>query len=268
MTAFDEMKGTDGQVRPAYAELSRWLARGAARRARLPPARGRAPVPPHRHHLCGLRRRGRAGAPDPVRRHPAHPVGGRMGARARGLEQRVKAINLYIKDIYGAARDPARRRRARRPGVPESGLPAGDERPEGAARHLCAYRRHRHRAGRRRRVLRAGGQCAHALRRLLHAGEPRDHAAAVSGAVLAPPRRAGRELSRRTARHAEIGGAAYRRGRPDRRAAHARASTTPPITSIPSSPTSSASNWSRAATSSSRTRSCTCARPRARSAST
>ncbi len=46
------------------------------------------------------------------------------------------------------------------------------------------------------------------------------------------------------------------------------ASTTPPITSTRSWPTSSASSWSRAATCSSRTRWCTCAPPKGRSAST
>ena len=42
------------------------------------------------------------------------------------------------------------------------------------------------------------------------------------GAVLAPPRRAGRELSGRAAGHAEIGGAGLGVRRSDRRAAHAR----------------------------------------------
>ena len=46
------------------------------------------------------------------------------------------------------------------------------------------------------------------------------------------------------------------------------ASTTPPITSTRSWPTSSASSWSKAATCSSRTASSTCARRRGRSAST
>ena len=41
------------------------------------------------------------------------------------------------------------------------------------------HHRHRHRAHRRERVLRAGGQHAHAVRRLLHAGEPRSDDAHV-----------------------------------------------------------------------------------------
>jgi len=60
-----------------------------------------------------------------------------------------------------------------------SGLPAGDERTEGAARHLCPYRRHD--------IVRVDAETfyvledntPHALRRLLYAGEPGDHAAAV-----------------------------------------------------------------------------------------
>ena len=101
-------------------------------------------------------------------------------------------------------------------------LPPGDERAERAARHLRPHRRHRHRPRRRRDLLRARGQCAHALRRLLHAGEPRDHDAAVPGPVRAPPRRAGRELSGRAAGDAANRWRRQRRARPDRRAAHAR----------------------------------------------
>ncbi len=150
------------------------------------------------------------GAADPVRRDPAHPVGKRMDARCkRGLEAARQARSTPISCGHlPQARHPARRHRAGGPGLPEPGVPAGDERPERAARHLRAHRRHRHRARRCRHFLRAGGQCAHALRRLLHAGEPRDHDAAVPGPVRAPPRRAGRELSRRTAGDAAIGRAA------------------------------------------------------------
>ena len=42
------------------------------------------------------------GTPDPLRRHPPHSVGAaEWTLLSRGLEQRVKAINAYIKDIYG-----------------------------------------------------------------------------------------------------------------------------------------------------------------------
>ena len=246
--AFDEMTETDGQIRPVYAGLQSWL-------RELPPD-----VLEHRRREAELlfRRIGITfavyGEADSTERLIPFDVIPRILSSAewallrRGLEQRVKALNLYIKDVYG-------RREALKAGIvpggprlPEPGVPAGDERPQGAARHLRAYRRHRHRARRRRHLLRARGQCAHALRRLLHAGEPRDHDAAVPGAVLAPPRRAGRELSGRAA-----GDPANRSRRaprrPTRRSCCSRpASTTRPITSTPSSPTSSASSWSRAAT--------------------
>ena len=53
--------------------------------------------------------------------------------------------------------------------------------------------------------LRPRGQCPHAVRRLLHAGEPRGDDAALPGAVRRAPRRPGRELSRRAARDAALG---------------------------------------------------------------
>ena len=196
--------------------------RGPARRARPAPARGRVPVPPHRHHLRGLRRSRRPGAADPVRRPAAHPGRRRMGPAARRARAARQGDQPLHPRRLRPPRDPQGRHRAGGSGVPEPGVPAGDERPEGAARHLRAYRRHRHRARRSRDVLRAGGQCPHALRRLLHAGEPRDHAAAVSRAVRAPPRRAGRKLSRRAAGDAQVGGGIDIERRSDRRAADAR----------------------------------------------
>ena len=137
-----------------------------------------------------------------------------------------------------------------------------------AARHLRAHRRHRHRARRRRRLLRARGQCPHALRRLLHAGEPRGHDAAVPGSVRAPSRRAGRELSRRTAGDAEIGGAALRHARSDRRAADARRLQLGLLRALVPRRQARHRAGRGPRPASSRTTSSTCARPRARSAST
>ena len=98
----------------------------------------------------------------------------------------------------------------------------GDERPERAARRLCPHRRDRHRPGRRRQFHRAGGQCADALGRLLHAGKPRNHDAAVSGPVRPPPRRTRGTLSRRIAVGVALGGAALGLGGADGRADDAR----------------------------------------------
>src|SRR5262247_2025323 len=98
--AFDEMKGTDGGVRPAYAELSRWLGE----------------VPPdlldrRRVEAEFLFRRigitfavyGEAESTErliPFDVIPRILSSGECDTVRRGLEQRSRAINLYIKDIY------------------------------------------------------------------------------------------------------------------------------------------------------------------------
>jgi hypothetical protein len=63
-------------------------------------------------------------------------------------------------------------------------------------RHLLPHRRHRRGPGRARHLLCARGQCPHALRRLLHAGEPRGDAAALPRALRAASHRAGRAIPR------------------------------------------------------------------------
>ena len=181
----------------------------------------------------------------------------------------MQALNAFLDDIY-------HRQEILRAGrVPEGadrqerGLPARDDRHAAAGRRLHPHHRRRHRAHRRGRVLRAGGQCAHAVRRLLHAGEPRDDDAALPRAV---PARSGCGRSR-TIRNCCA--SRWPRSRPhklqghaDHRGADARASTTPPISSTPSSPTRWACSWSKARTCGSSTAMSRCARPRATSRST
>src|SRR3954453_434937 len=99
--AFDEMKGSDGELRPAYAELSRWL-------AEVPPD-----VLEYRRREAELifRRIGITfavyGEADAQERLIPFDVLPRILAAAewdllhRGIEQRVKTINAYIRDIYG-----------------------------------------------------------------------------------------------------------------------------------------------------------------------
>jgi uncharacterized circularly permuted ATP-grasp superfamily protein len=99
--AFDEMKGTDGALRPCYGELSRWL-------AEVPPD-----VLDYRRREAELifRRIGITfavyGQADEQERLIPFDVLPRILAAAewdllhKGLEQRVKAINAYIRDIYG-----------------------------------------------------------------------------------------------------------------------------------------------------------------------
>ena len=193
---FDEMGGSEGAVRPAYAELSRWLAE----------------VPPdvldfrRREAELVFRRIGITfavyGDAEAQERLIPFDVIPRILAAAewqtlqRGLEQRVKAINAYVKDIYD-------RREILKAGVVPEDLifqnPVfrpemnGQKVPHDIYVHIAGIDIVRVDAD---NVLRARGQCAHAVRRLLHAGEPRDHAAAFSGAVLALPRRAGQRIIR------------------------------------------------------------------------
>jgi len=100
--AFDEMKGHDGGVRPAYGELARWLAE----------------VPPD---ILAYRRReaelifrrigitfavyGEAEAQErliPFDVIPRIVSSGEWRLLEKGLTQRVNALNAFIKDIYGA----------------------------------------------------------------------------------------------------------------------------------------------------------------------
>src|SRR5271165_700576 len=98
--AFDEMTGTDGTVRPPYEQLKAWLA-------------GIAPdILDHRRREAELifRRIGITfavyGDADSTERLIPFDVLPRIiSAREwdlvrRGLEQRVRSINAYIKDIY------------------------------------------------------------------------------------------------------------------------------------------------------------------------
>jgi uncharacterized circularly permuted ATP-grasp superfamily protein len=98
--AFDEMTGTDGSIRPAYRELAEWLKE----------------VPPdqldHRRREAELlfRRIGITfavyGEAEAQERLIPFDVVPRILAAAewdrlrRGLEQRVQAINLFLKDVY------------------------------------------------------------------------------------------------------------------------------------------------------------------------
>jgi uncharacterized circularly permuted ATP-grasp superfamily protein len=99
--AFDEMNGAEGAIRPAYAELSQWL-------AEVPPD-----VLDYRRREAELLFRrigitfavyGEADAQErliPFDVIPRILSGSEWRLLRRGLEQRVTAINHYIKDVYG-----------------------------------------------------------------------------------------------------------------------------------------------------------------------
>ena len=139
--AFDEMNGVDGQIRPAYSQLSAWLS--DVRPDELDFRRREAEVLFRRIGIT-FAVYGEADATErliPFDVIPRILSGDRMahaqaraGAAGQG-HQRLHQGHLR------QARMPARRHRPRGPGVSEPGLPAGNERPEGAARHLRAHRR-------------------------------------------------------------------------------------------------------------------------------
>lgn len=59
----------------------------------------------------------------------------------KGLIQRVKPLNLLLKDVYGARE--ILRAGARRSGVPQSSVSSRDERTERALQRLYPHRRYR-----------------------------------------------------------------------------------------------------------------------------
>src|SRR5712692_1074764 len=99
--AFDEMRGLDGGVRPSYAALAAWL-------AEVPPdildQRRREAELLFRRIGITFAVYGEAEAQErliPFDVIPRILSAAEWDVVRRGLEQRVKAINLYIKDIYG-----------------------------------------------------------------------------------------------------------------------------------------------------------------------
>jgi uncharacterized circularly permuted ATP-grasp superfamily protein len=99
--AFDEMNGVDGQVRPAYSQLSSWLSE--VRPDVLDFRRREAEVLFRRIGIT-FAVYGEADSTErliPFDVIPRILSGNEWQTLRRGLEQRVKAINAYIKDIYG-----------------------------------------------------------------------------------------------------------------------------------------------------------------------
>jgi uncharacterized circularly permuted ATP-grasp superfamily protein len=100
--AFDEMHGLDGCVRPAYAQLSNWL--GTVPKDLLELRRREAELLFRRIGIT-FAVYGEANAQERLIPFDVLP---RILARTewdllrRGLEQRVTAINAYLRDIYGA----------------------------------------------------------------------------------------------------------------------------------------------------------------------
>ena len=128
VTAFDEMKGHNGGVRPAYGELSRWL-------AEVPPD-----VLDYRRREAELifRRIGITfavyGEAEAQERLIPFDVIPRIMAAAewrlleKGLDPARQRAERLHQGYLWRTRNPARRPRAGRSGLPQSRIPPGDER--------------------------------------------------------------------------------------------------------------------------------------------
>src|SRR3954465_12793799 len=98
--AFDEMNGVDGLTRPAYRELAGWL--GQVSPEALQHRRREAELLFRRIGIT-FAVYGEAESTErliPFCVVPRILAANDWGPVRRGLEQRTKAINLYIKDIY------------------------------------------------------------------------------------------------------------------------------------------------------------------------
>jgi uncharacterized circularly permuted ATP-grasp superfamily protein len=99
--AFDEMTGTDGALRPAYAQLSAWL---SETRPDILDYRRREAELVFRRIGITFAVYGEADAQErliPFDVIPRILAASEWALLARGLAQRVKALNLYIRDVYG-----------------------------------------------------------------------------------------------------------------------------------------------------------------------
>src|ERR1700757_3890345 len=99
--AFDEMNGTEGTTRPAYQELARWLAQIPS--DILQPRRREAELLFRR---IGITFAVYGDADSTERLIPFDVIPRILSSKEwdlvrRGLEQRTKAINAYIRDVYG-----------------------------------------------------------------------------------------------------------------------------------------------------------------------
>jgi uncharacterized circularly permuted ATP-grasp superfamily protein len=100
MVAFDEMRGSDGSIRPAYAELAGWLSRIAPD---ILDQRSREAELLFRRIGITFAVHGDVEAQErliPFDIIPRILSAAEWSLVRRGLEQRVKAINQYLKDVY------------------------------------------------------------------------------------------------------------------------------------------------------------------------
>jgi len=98
---FDEMGLEQNNVRALYRHI-RTMARGnAGRRAGGAPGAGRIYVSPESHYFRRLRRQGRRRAAHSLRHHSRLISRAEWTRLEAGLIQRVNALNMFLRDVYG-----------------------------------------------------------------------------------------------------------------------------------------------------------------------
>jgi hypothetical protein len=97
---FDEMLGSGEAARDPYASYHGWFSnedlKDLRKKSTDAEAFFRRTGITFNVYGAGRGRR----TPDPLRHRAAHHLGARMGALTRGIEQRVRAINAFLHDIY------------------------------------------------------------------------------------------------------------------------------------------------------------------------
>ena len=102
---FDEMFEAAGDARPHYRALAEELAAMSVEAFEERRRAADAVVPEPGHHLHGLRPGGGDRADLPVRPDPARDPAARSGAgSSAGSIQRVRALNLFLHDVYHGQR--------------------------------------------------------------------------------------------------------------------------------------------------------------------
>ena len=177
---YDEMRAADGEVRSHFRALADWLAETPVER--VAEKRREADLLFHRVGITFAVYGDEAGAERliPFDTIPRVIPKAEWDALAKGLQPARQRAQPLPRRHLPRPGDPQGRRDSRRAGADQRGLPGGDARPRPAEQGVLARRRHRPGAQRRRQVLRAGRQPAHALGRVLHAREPQDDDAAAS----------------------------------------------------------------------------------------
>jgi hypothetical protein len=183
---YNEMYDSDAGLRPHYRAFAEWLDGMPAER--LERKRAEADTAFHRVGITFAVYGEEAGT---ERLIPFDIIPRIIPAdewRARGgLRQRVQALNAFLHDIYHDQDDPQGRLHPAEQVLKQRSVPPRDASGRRAVRHLRAHRRRRHRAGGRRRVLRARRQPAGAVGRVVHARGPQDDDAALPRAFRAAP---------------------------------------------------------------------------------